>query len=633
MNFYEQQEQALKQTRWLVLLFVLAVIALIFLAAFLFAGIAYVFGLYTGRLESYETGQSLWHIAASVFDWQMLLGISLLVCAVLGLAALFRMWQLKAGGRAIAEQLGGRLINVNPKNSSEKQLLNIVEEMAIASGTPVPAVYLLDESGINAFAAGLKSNDAVIGVTQGALDQLTRHEMQGVIAHEFSHILNGDMRLNLRLIAMIFGITVIAMTGRYFIQGSRRSSRNRSSAVSIGLVLVLLGYLGVFFGNVIKAAISRQREFLADASAVQFTRSQSGIADALKKIGGSMHLAAWQNHNADEVSHMLFSQGLKFHFFSRLMATHPPLATRIKRIEPNWDGNFILEKKLSDRKSTFTSQISSSSLSTLNLAAAIDSAGEISDHQLNSAYQKFNSLEKDFEKLKLRVHDPFTARALVFLMLLDKREKIRQIQWSDLTKQQSPVLIKDIRDIEPPFQQLSADQPVLLLDMALPALQMLSDEQYKDFSQQMLRLIKADKTIEIREWALFNLIQYYCRPPSKDLLKGNVSLRQRKPALARLLSALANLSSSDKQANQKAFNEAIKKRLGFTLRWYSSAELSIQSLSESLQQLRQLRPLEKPRFLKACVEIIQSDGQVEAPELELLRCIAQALDCPLPIIH
>jgi Zn-dependent protease with chaperone function len=631
MNFYEHQEQAHKQTRRLIILFGVALSCLIVLAAVVFACIAYIFGLYSGRLESYETGQSLWQVAASVFDWQTLGGITLLVFLVLGLATLFRMWQLKAGGRAIADQLGGRLVNINPRNLAEKQLLNIVEEMAIASGTPVPAVYLVDEPGINAFAAGYQPSDAVIGITQGALEQLNREELQGVIAHEFSHILNGDMRLNLRLIGMIFGIMVIAMSGRYLMQGGRYSSRNRNTALSVGVVLILLGYIGVFFGNIIKAAISRQREFLADASAVQFTRSQSGIANALKKIGGNVNLARWQTHDANEVSHMLFSQAVQFHFLNRLMATHPPLNQRIKRIEPSWDGEFIVGQASPTTNADLNVSPAATSMPVMNLASAIDQSGMIADEQLEAAHYQFEALDKKFEQLKQDIHQPYTARALVFLMLLDKGESIRKLQWRDLEKHQHPDLMRQMRSVENTFHQLAPTQPMLLLDMALPALEMLSAKQYQAFHQQMVRLIKMDKTVELREWALLNLIQCYCRPSRQAFSSQTVSLAQRKPAMARLLSALSNVGRDENQQTEKAFHESIKSQLGFGLRWYSPQELTIQSLSQSLQQLRQLKPLEKPRFLKACVEIIQHDDRIDASELELLRCIAQALDCPLPI--
>ncbi len=634
MNFYESQDQARKQTGRLVLLFMLALAALILLTAFVIAAVAYILGMHNARFESYETGQSVWQIATVVFEWQYLGSIALAVLAVVALASLFRMSQLKSGGRVIAEQLGGRLININPRDASEKKLLNVVEEMAIASGTPVPSVYLMDEPGINAFAAGYQPADAVIGVTRGAIEQLSRQELQGVIAHEFSHILNGDMRLNLRLIGIVYGIVIIALSGRYLLHGTRHSSKDRGAVLGIGLALILLGYLGVFFGNLIKAAISRQREFLADASAVQFTRSQDGISGALKKIGGLSYHSVWQKHDVNEISHMLFAQGLHFSFFNRWMATHPPLDRRIKRIDPRWNGDFTVPSSVSNVASASSPVNQSSSEMVSSLAAddlmeAVDHSGQLNDETITSAVKELSLLQIKFETLCSQIHDPYNARSLVYAMLLDRRSSIQQLQWQSLQQYCDNILLKQTQSIDEQLQQLESRQPMLLLDMALPILKLLSDDQYRQFKQQMLRLIKIDKKVELREWALFYLVEYYCRPTQLNRLHM-VSLKQRKPAMAKLLSALASIGASSEKEAEAIFLNVTRSSLGFSLRWYPIKELTIPSLTQSLQHVRDLKPLEKPRFLKACIGIVQHDGVVDSREVEIISCIAQALDCPLP---
>ena len=235
--------------------------------------------------------------------------------------------------------LGGRLVNPAQPDPDERKLLNVVEEMAIASGIPVPQVYVLpEEKGINAFAAGHSTSDAVVAVTQGALRLLTRDELQGVIGHEFSHILNGDMRLNLRLMGLIFGILCLAVIGRVLLH-VRGGGKDKNPLPLLGLVLVLMGWVGVFFGRLIQAAVSRQREFLADASAVQFTRNPAGLAGALKKIGGLSYGSKLKNAHAGEASHMFFGNGMGGSFLG-LMETHPPLAERILALEPDFDGEF-----------------------------------------------------------------------------------------------------------------------------------------------------------------------------------------------------------------------------------------------------------------------------------------------------
>jgi Zn-dependent protease with chaperone function len=688
MNFYEHQDLARRQTKRLLIIFAIALIGLIALTAYVVAGIGYILGLHNARFDSYQTGQSIWSISSQVFDWQYLGLIAFGVLSVVFIASAFRMIQLSAGGKVVAEQLGGRLINVNPRDALERRLLNVVEEMAIASGTSVPSVYVMDEAGINAFAAGFQSADAVIGVTRGAIENLDREELQGVIAHEFSHILNGDMRLNLRLIGMIYGIIVIANTGRYLMYSRGSSNRDRGKTLSIGIALMLLGYLGIFFGNLIKAAISRQREFLADASAVQYTRSKAGISGALKKIGGLSSVSSsrqeWQDKDVNEISHMLFSQGLHFNFFNSWMATHPPLIERIKRIDPNWDGGFtvpeIVPEKVPQRAPRNTSAskaaladtaggakintnadiltgvaglaasataktasfnssraFNTTDLSVDALVNAIDHSGDPSEATIKKASNELNSLKANFELLCEKIHEPYTARGLVFSMLLDSNSSIRQQQWANIKKNQSQDLLKQIRFVYCQLELLQPTQPMMLLGLALPILKALSDAQYKEFKIQLLALIKIDKKIEIREWALYHLVDHHCRPRKLIQLRS-VSLKKCKPAVARLLSALANISTvanlDDESAAadtlKKTFDAVIDSEFDFLLPWYPLKDLTTEILTQSLEQVRHLKPLQKPQLLKACAKIIQHDGIIDAPELELITCIAQAIDCPLP---
>jgi Zn-dependent protease with chaperone function len=683
MNFYEHQDLARKQTKRLLFLFAIALGGLILLTAYVVAGIGYTIGLHNARFESYQTGQSIWSISSQVFDWQYLGLIALGVLSVVFIASLFRMVQLSAGGKVIAEQLGGRLINVNPRDALEKRLLNVVEEMAIASGTSVPSVYVIDELGINAFAAGHQSADAVIGVTRGAIESLDREELQGVIAHEFSHILNGDMRLNLRLIGMIYGIIVIANTGRYLMYSRGSSNRDRGKTLSIGIALMLLGYLGIFFGNLIKAAISRQREFLADASAVQYTRSKSGISGALKKIGGLSSISSsrqeWKAKDVNEISHMLFSQGLNFSFFNNWMATHPPLKERIKRIDSSWDGDFTVPEtkpgNLSESKGSFagaggasaftasadvlssvagiagltasatvrsaslndSGALNITDLSVDDLIHAIDHSGDPSDAVITKASNDLRVLKADFDLLCEKIHEPYTARGLVFAMLIDSKRSIRQQQWENIEKHQSQELLRQTGFVYDQLQLLKSTQPMMLLGLALPILKLLSDTQYQEFKIQLLRLIKTDKKIEIREWALYHLVDQHCRP-RKLIHLHSVSLKQRKSAVARLLSALANISlvgnsggkKQDVEMAKRIFEIVTVSEFDFSLRWYARNELTTESLTQSLHQVRHLKPLQKPQLLKACVKIIQHDGIIESRELELITCIAQAIDCPLP---
>ena len=324
MDFFEAQEHARKRTSRLVVLFGLAVLGTIALSYF--AAMALLNVERARVLRSF--GQLSW------FDLPVLAGVTAVTLAVVGLASLYKWAQFRAGGSTVAEGVGGRRLDPQTVDPHERRLLHVVEEMAIASGVPVPAVYVLDnEAGLNAFAAGLTASDAVVTVTRGTMEKLSRDELQGVVAHEFGHILNGDMRLNVKLAAIVFGILVIGLLGRGLLRGIG-SSRVRvgskdtgglAVALAIGLTLMIIGYIGYFFGRLIQAAVSRQREFLADASAVQFTRNPGGIAGALRKIGGyalGSHLAT---DDAGEIGHFLFAEGFDHLLFSGLFATHPPL--------------------------------------------------------------------------------------------------------------------------------------------------------------------------------------------------------------------------------------------------------------------------------------------------------------------
>ncbi|MBA3850586.1 MAG: peptidase M48, partial [Opitutus sp.] len=303
MDFFEAQARAKRRTNRLVALFALAVLGTIaasYLAAILiFRQVQPIAEQTEANYWEYQR-TARWPDRAAFTQWwdpQIFAGVAVGTLAIVGLASLFKWSQMRAGGSAVAEMVGGRRVDPRTTDLRERRLLNVVEEMAIASGTPVPAVYVLEnEPGINAFAAGLTTADAVVAVTRGTLDKLNRDELQGVIGHEFSHILNGDMRLNVKLTAIVFGILVIGLIGRGILRslgrgrirtgGGKNKGGGLAVIAAVGLALLLIGYIGYFFGRLIQAAVSRQREFLADASAVQFTRNPGGISGALKKIGG-----------------------------------------------------------------------------------------------------------------------------------------------------------------------------------------------------------------------------------------------------------------------------------------------------------------------------------------------------------
>ena len=375
-----------------------------------------------------------------LWDPDLFAVVALGTLALIGGGSLYKIAALAGGGHTVAEMMGGRPLSPQTTDPDERKILNVVEEMAIASGTPVPPVYLLEnEDGINAFAAGYTPGDAVIGVTRGCIQNLTRDELQGVIAHEFSHILNGDMRLNIRLIGVLYGILLIGMTGwiifRSTANGNRYDDRRDDDRRGsnpwplVGLALYVLGYIGVFFGNLIKAAVSRQREFLADASAVQFTRNPDGIAGALKKIGALAEGSRIRSPEAEEASHMFFGDAVG-HLLG-MFATHPPLVERIRRIDPSFDGDFSkVRVGIADRPGPSSAPRRRSGRrpgpaagsSGFNPAQMVSRIGTVEPRQLAYASAVLTSLP---DPLKALAYEPFGARAIVFALLVDGESERR----------------------------------------------------------------------------------------------------------------------------------------------------------------------------------------------------------------
>ena len=307
----------------MLLLYALAVIAVV-LAVDVAIGIAWTWGMS-------EAGRPAAAVPRGVYVAGAAGTLALIV-----VASFFHIVRLREGGEAVARMVGATRVSPDTRDLLERRLLNVVEEMAIASGMRVPAVYVMqDEQGINAFAAGYEVSNSIVAVTRGTLQALNRDELQGVIGHEFSHIVNGDMGLNVRMMGVLGGILFIGAIGEFLMRSTGRSRSSKDSGSGgiflFGLALFLIGYIGVFFARLIKAAVSRQREFLADAASVQFTRNPAGIAGALDQIRASSAGTLVMNRYSEDMSHMFFGQSVKMRL-SGLFDTHPPLDERIQAL-------------------------------------------------------------------------------------------------------------------------------------------------------------------------------------------------------------------------------------------------------------------------------------------------------------
>ena len=635
-NFFDRQDAAKRNTTRLVVLFVLAVLAIMVSIHVL---LAFAFG-YLGADE--RTGG---------FDLALVAdpGIAMLAFVgtllVVGGGSLFKMAQLRGGGRVVAEQLSGRLLNPDTTEPSERQLLNVVEEMAIASGTTAPPVYLLEqEPGINAFAAGFSPDGAVIGVTRGAAERLSRDELQGVIAHEFSHILNGDMRMNIRLIGLLHGILIIGILGYFVLRmtafsghRSRRSRDQGNAAIpllAVGAGLMVVGFLGTFFGNLIKAAVSRQREFLADASAVQFTRQPSGLAGALRKIGGIPTGSTIVSPNAPEASHMFFGRGTSG--FSALFSTHPPLEERIRRIDPSWDGTFPKVAPVAPASHAMPAAASgfspgaSGAGETFAAAYALDHVGQPTEAHIRYAGQLLAGLP---ERVRTAAHEPYGARALVYALLLDRDADLRRAQLEHLERAADPGVFEETLRLVPVVTGLERTTRLPVVEIALPALRSLTAEQSRTLRQNVAVLVEADEAIDLFEWSLQRILLHDLDAHEEGATAPRERYRSLGPLRSQcevLLSRLAHAGHRNEAAAGAAF-AAGRQALGMPeAQMRGGRDGNLAALDAALTDLEQAAPQVKRLVLEAAVACIAADRQVTASEGELLRAVSASLGVPMP---
>ncbi len=635
-NFFQQQDSARRKTLQLVVYFVLAILILI----------ALVYGLLVAVSMDSGPGPESW--------WQpeLLLLAAPGVGLVVGAASVFKVAQLSSGGQAVALMLGGEEVPGTTTDAREKQLLNVVEEMALAAGVPVPPVYVLAEPGINAFAAGYAPGDAVVAVSQGCLNYLTRDELQGVVAHEFSHILNGDMRLNIRLIGLIFGIMALSIMGRMLMFTSGRSSgRNdsRGGLMLVGLGVFVLGLVGAFFGRLIMAAVSRQREYLADASAVQFTRNPEGIGGALKKIGGLAEGSHIGNPQAAEVGHMFFANAFAGGGLAGLLATHPPLVERIRRLDPQFDGQFLEVRPVSvDREELEGARRSRSPpfagmprlpsvpqvpLPVLGFAdEAASRVGQIDPEEISRA----NALREGMpDVLRLAAQEPFSAHALVYALLLDPRADLRDLQLTRLKAGTEPRDFAETLRLVAPVQALPDTHRLPLLDLAMPALRQMSPGQYRTFRAEVERLMIADQRLSLFEYTLSCVLHRHLDSqflPQRKTRQVHSSPAKLARPVATVLALLAWEGQPELDQAAAAFDIGMRSYIGgdHTHRLPPREECSLAEFDAALQTLNQSVPAIKRRIVVACAACILANQQVTVREAELLRAICDTLDCPLP---
>ncbi len=649
MNFFEQQHRARRRTGLLVAYFCLAVVliilsinTLVFLGTYGLAGVGYA-------------GEPA--VAAAPLPERLRLFLQepwwvVVTCSVvllITLRSVVSLLHLGTGGEAVARMVDARRIDMGSEDPGERRLINVVEEMSIASGTPVPTLYVMDEEqGINAFVAGYDADEAVLVVTAGALEVLDRDELQGVVGHEYSHILNGDMRLNVHLISVLAGVLALGQVGGFLLRSmgrSRGGGRSGGQAVAIifgiGITLFVIGYLGLFFGRLIKAAVSRQREFLADASSVQFTRNPHGIASALWKISRHSSGARLQNLHAEDMSHMCFGDSMRYSF-AGLFATHPPLDVRINAIDPNFARQVRAEAAQDGADVAAREQGRAAAAPPGGAAAAgfaggaavrtstraiTDSVGNPTPAHVAYASQLHAAIPPGVLRA---VHRPPQAPAVIYALLLAHMAAADRPVGVELIERTHNRALADLAlHLAGELDGRGAGLRLPLLDLALPAIKDSSPGERKRLVATCTALGKVDAQVSLFEFALVTLTAQYLDPSADDAQVEYTRFEDVEAELASLFGALAHTAGADPRACLAAYRRGVD---GFGLQGLAEppGPTDVEALRAALGRLRGLSPFLKRSVINACADCVLEDGTVTAEEAELLRAIAATLGCPMP---
>lgn len=628
MNFFEHQAAARRNSTRMVVLFGLAVVGIVLAVDLV------VLLLLGGQMSG-----------GGLFG--LMLMATLGTVGVIGLGSLYRMASLRGGGEAVALQMGATEVPENSSDFQLRRLRNVVEEIAIASGVPMPKLYVMEhEASINAFAAGYSPSDAAVAVTRGALERLNRDELQGVVAHEFSHILNGDMRLNIRLMGVLFGIMMLGMIAqRVLIYGRFGRSKNTAPLLLIALAAMLVGSIGLLFGRMIKAGVSRQRELLADASAVQFTRQTTGLAGALKKIGGLQEGSQLSDKSkAEEVSHMLFGEGVGL---SGWMATHPPLIERIRRLDPSFDQAQL--QQLSARwmaapPDGYQEDLAMGlvqegppplppvsrdiSLTPPMVAAQVATPA---DNDYRRAGSIAGSLSPELRALAAQRD---SVVPLLLGLLLEDEAELATRQHAEIAARLGEPVAAQARQLR--RQYLAALHPMLrlpLASLAFPVLRLRPRPELELFLDTSHAVVHADGQVSLFEYCLCRLLQTQVREsldPARYARFGRRKPGSVKQEFATLLAVVAQAGNGDPQAARHAYLSGMQRVLPRDHVPYAPPAAGVAALDEVWEGLDALDPLAKQVMVEAITAAISHDGRVSVAESELLRTLCGVLHCPLP---
>ncbi len=648
MNFFEHQDRAHQNTRrlgWLYLLSLVCIVGVIHLALWLVYRL-----ILKGNVSLLSPG--------------MFLSVAVPTLLVIGSGTLFKLIRLRRGGAAVAEELGGRLVKPEQATAQEKQLLNIVAEMAIASGIPAPQVFVLDrETSINAFAAGNSPQTAAIGVTRGCLETLNRDELQGVIGHEFSHILNGDMRLNMKLIGLLHGIVLIYILGRFVLEyspdisissDSDKDSDSGSSffaTIAFGIALMAVGGVGYFFGRILQSAVSRQREFLADASAVQFTRNPDGLASALQKIESHANHGRVSAPQAAAMSHLFFGEANTNWLSADWFATHPPTRQRLQRLSVSARhvpleavvGNAIARPSTPTQAPSsasvmgFASTIAASSVASKVASNTSGVSQPCSQAPLTSSRSTASPNGRVVqvpESLQQKTETLEGAIAIAQSLMLEGQNPSVRAQQEAWLQETVPASLAELTLQSGKILETSHPRLRLpLLDSIIPTLQQASASQLQQLFKVLQGLATIDKRWSLTEFVIYTGLQHRLQPRLPQTTIAAVdTLDPVWQDCLMILAAMARVGHTEPDAIAYAFRSGVFQLPGASTRELPAAAPNgnFSHLKSSLERLKRLSPKLKQAIVSSCTRVALQNKTVTVPELELLWAIATCLDCPLP---
>jgi Zn-dependent protease with chaperone function len=637
MDFFGAQARARHQTRLLAWGFAACVLGVVLVLNVVVLAVLRI---------AYAAGEHAEPMQASLGDWALLhpgtaLFTSVVVGGFIGAASLFRMLQLREGGGYVARSLGGVRVERGTPDPRRRQLHNIVEEMALASGVPMPEVHVLErEECINAFAAGYTPANAAVAVTRGALAQLNRDQLQGVIAHEFSHILNGDMRLSMRLVGLVFGLMAVSLAGRLLIRLSANDRRPAWPLLLIGIAVLVIGQVGFWAGRILQAWISRKRECLADASAVQFTRNPEGLRDALIRAAAPGSTSRFANTAMEEVAHMLFAPGRH-----RFLATHPPLLERVQALDPHVNqaqldsmlrraaAQMLRERDAAPATTPGTAGVGAAP-ATLGVAvpaaAALIAAsiGQPGRQHLTRAVALRHALPAT---LRASADEPEQAQALLLALVLLAEPVLREQQLQLIDSRSAPGLAQRVRQAA---DLAGALDPMLRLPAVLqlfPALRALPAPDRMNLTQLLTQLMRADGRLSVFEYALEKLaLRALAAPGRPREPHGRLALDQRAAAIGVVFSVLAQHGAAGAAQARQAYEAGIAPLLPRLRPAYSVIDNWPVVFDQALESLCALQITAKQLLIEGLVRCIAHDETLAPQEAELLRAICAVLECPLP---